>query len=132
MRHPKLLKLERHLKTMFDSIDDELEKVFGELYPLHPARAERGETSNKEHDGLFNIGADFSAGYGSALGRGYIVDISMVTLSDINPDKKAEIEGFVMRLLKKKLPEYFPKRSLEVKRDGALIKIIGDFSLGSL
>jgi hypothetical protein len=33
-------------------------------------------------------------------------------------------------LIRKKLPLYFPGRSLEVARDGKRFKIIGDFSLG--
>ena len=52
---------ERKLKRVFDDIDDYLEEKYGHLYTLHPARAERGETSNKEQDGLFNVGATFSA-----------------------------------------------------------------------
>ena len=70
MYHPKMMEWDKKLKAIFDRIDDKLEDRYGELFPLHPTRAERGTTSNKESDGLFNVGASFTAGYGSKLGRG--------------------------------------------------------------
>ena len=132
MRHHEARKWDRALKSLFDEIDDWLEDRYGGDYVLHPNRPLRGETSNKEMDGLFNIGADFTAGYGSRLGRGYVVQVRMSTLERIPAEVKMNIEEDVERLVREKLPEFFPGRRLEVSRDGSLLKIIGDFSLGSV
>ena len=132
MRHPKLIAWERKLKAMFDEIDDYLENRYGNLYPLHPNRARRGETSNKESDGLFNVGCAFSAGYGSKLGRGYVIEVHMSTLSDIPPEIKLKIEEETAEVVKRKLIIFFPGRVLNIKRDGNVYKIYGDLSLGTL
>ncbi|ORC37358.1 hypothetical protein B4O97_03970 [Marispirochaeta aestuarii] len=132
MRHPKLQQWDETMKKMFDEIDDYLEEKYGHLYPLHPNRAKRGKTSNKEHDGLFNVGTSFTAGFGSELGKGYIIDIDMVTLTRIPDDVREEIEEEVVDLVQERLPRFFPDRDLTVSRDGHVYKIHGDFSLGSL
>ncbi len=132
MRHPKLIAWEKKLKTMFDEIDDFLENKYGTLYPLHPNRAKRGETSNKESDGLFNVGCAFSAGYGSELGRGYVIEVHMSTLSDIPLEIKIKIEKETAELVRKKIKILFPERILKVKKDGNVYKIHGDLSLGDL
>lgn len=119
----KISEFDNKLKKMFDDIDDYLEDKYGGLYPLHPARPIRGTTSNKEHDGLFNIGASFSAGFGSRVGRGYVVDVDMVTLHNI-PDKiTRQIEEDVVHLISSRLPKYFPDRNLGVEKDGTVFKI---------
>jgi len=120
------------MKSMFDEIDDALEDKYGKDFVLHPNRARRGRTANKEMDGLFNIGADFSPGYGSSLGRGYVVHIRISTLENIPDDVRENIKSDVEKWVKKKLPETFPGRNLQLDRDGNLLKIIGDFSLGSV
>jgi len=120
------------MKTMFDRIDDWLEDKYGTTFQLHPNRPRRGRTSNKETDGLFNIGADFSLGYGSELGRGYVVQIEMSTLEHIPKQTRRQIESDVEELVKERLPQFFPGRSLALERDGSLLKIIGDFGLGSV
>lgn len=122
---------ERTLKSLFDEIDDQLEDTYGPLFSLHPARPKRGTTANKEHDGLFDVGASFSAGYGSHLGRGYVVDVDVVTLQTIPATIREKIEADVYRLLNERIPEYFPDREIEVGRDGNLIKIHGDLSFGA-
>ena len=132
MRHPKIDQWDRQLKILFDEIDDYLEQKYGALYPLHPNRASRGRTSNKESDGLFNIGADFSSGYGSRLGRGYVIDVDMVTLADVPESVREEIETEVVELVAERLPRFFPGRELSVSRDGRVYKIHGDLSLGTL
>jgi hypothetical protein len=132
MRHPKLVEFERKLKALFDSIDDHLEQKYGDLFPLHPARARRGETSNKEQDGLFTIGANFSPGFGSEFGRGYVIEVRMVTLADVPDYVREQIEQEVADLAAEKLPYYLPGRKLTVDRDGRLYKIHGDLSLGTL
>jgi hypothetical protein len=129
MRHPKVIEFERKLKRLFDSIDDHLEGKYGGLYSLHPARPKRGKTSNKEQDGLFNIGASFSPGYGSQYGRGYVVDVAMVTLEQIPKDVREKIEFETLQLIRKKIQEYFPERDLSVHKDGNTYKIHGDLRL---
>ncbi|MCK5736643.1 MAG: hypothetical protein KAH21_09200, partial [Spirochaetaceae bacterium] len=98
----------------------------------HPNRARRGKTSNKEMDGLFNIGADFTPGYGSSLGRGYVVTIRISTLDHIPVDIREKIKFDVELMVRERLPAVFPGRMLQVERDGNLLKIIGDFNLGSV
>ena len=132
MRHPKLVEFERQLKAMFDSIDDYLEEEYGDLYPLHPARAKRGRTANKQQDGLFNVGANFTPGFASTYGRGYLIEVRMVTLANVPDYVREQIEQEVADLAAEKLPYYLPGRTLTVDRDGRLYKIHGDLSLGSV
>ena len=132
VRHVKTIAWEQKLKKVFDRIDDILEKKYGDMYPLHPARPERGETSNKEHDGLFDLSAVFSAGFGSEHGRGYIVRSRIATLAEVPPEVAEKIEEEVAEMLRKELPEAFPGRNLDVTRDGHILKIQGDLSLGEV
>ena len=127
-QHPRLQEWEGRLKAVFDQIDDWLEDRYGTDYPLHPARAARGATANKEDDGLFNVGAAYSAGFGSSNGPGYVVDVRMATLSGVDASTRARLEEEVVDLLAEKLPEAFPGRNIEVKRDGHVYKISGDLS----
>lgn len=132
MRHLKAIEWEDRLKAVFDRIDDLLEERYGKKYPLHPNRPPRGATANREQDGLFNVGAAFSAGFGSKEGPGYIVEIRMATLSNIPEAVRREIEDRVVDLLRKELPKAFPDRELTVSRDGPVYKIHGDLSLGEV
>jgi hypothetical protein len=130
MQHPQLVEFEKRLKKLFDSIDDRLETRYGKLYPLHPSRAPRGTTSNKEQDGLFNIGASFSAGFGSRVGKGYVLDVRMVTLAHVPDYVRDEIIEDAVRSVQERLPYYFPDRDLSVVHDHNVFKIRGDLSLG--
>ena len=132
MNHPKMVQWDNSLKRLFDEIDDYLEDTYGGLYPLHPNRPSRGKTSNKEHDGLFNVGAFFTPGFGSSLGRGYVVDVEISTLNNVLPQEQALIEDDVVRQIKARLPRFFPDRELHVQKDGRVYKIWGDLSLGNL
>ena len=132
MFHPKTVEFDETLKKVFDEIDDYLEDYYGDLYSLHPARLPRGEASNKSHDGLFNVGASYTAGFGSVYGKGYAVEISMVTLAKVDPELIEKIENEVKELLEIKLAEFFPERKLYVDKDGPCLKIYGDFTLGDL
>ena len=123
---------ENSLKILFDEIDDALEEKYGKLFPLHPSRARRGTTSSREQDGLFNVGASFSAGFGSRYGRGYVIDIDMVTLSTVPTDVRELVYNDVVIMLRTMLPERFPGRELNVERDGRIFKIFGDLSLGEM
>ena len=131
MPHPRTNEFDKKLKRVFDRVDDYLEKTYGGEYPLHPSRPHRGETSNKAQDGLFNVGASFSAGYGSEIGRGYVVDVDMVTLVHIPTDVREQIERDAVRKIEDYLEEEFPNRKLHVSKDRTPFKINGDLSLGS-
>lgn len=117
------------LKKIFDLIDDYLENNYGDKYQLHPNRAKRGETANKSSDGLFNVGASFSAGYGSVYGRGYVVDVHIATLENIPETVQKQIEEEVADLLKKIIPEHFPDQDIKINRDGRILKIHGELIL---
>jgi hypothetical protein len=132
VRHYSTVQFETKLKKVFDRIDDYLEEQYGDRYPLHPARAKRNETANKEDDGLFNVGAAFSAGFGSELGPGYVVEVRMATLADVPEDVRDKLERVVVVCLRNELPKAFPKRKLKVKRDGPVYKVFGDLSLGAV
>jgi len=129
MRGGKVLKWEKKLKDIFDQIDVELEEEYGDRYSLRPNRPQVGETANPEASGLFNIGAAFSAGYGSEHGRGYIVRVHMSASSKVPGEVREAIERKVAEKLKKLLPENFGDQDLRVERDGNVFKIVGDFGL---
>lgn len=132
VRHPKAVAWERKLDRVFHEIDDELESLYGDRYPLHPARAAKGRTSNPEDDGLFSVGAAFSAGYGSRHGPGYVVRMRVATLRHVPDDVLEEIEDTVVARLREKLPVAFAGRELKVERDGPVFKIYGDLGLGAV
>ncbi len=120
---------EKRLKAVFDDIDRELERLYSGRFRLHPARRPEGATSNPEMDGLFNVGASFSAGFGSKLGPGYVVDIHLSTLERIPAELKTEIRDKVQSMLIEKLPVAFPERHLQVDRERKHLRIPGDLSL---
>ncbi len=129
---PKQRELELLLRQLCDDLDRFLEDNYGEKYPLHPNRPERGKAARVAYDGLFSTGTKFTLGYGSDHGRGYLVDVEISTLARVKPEDREEIENATVSFLTKHLPKYFPNRDLEVVKDGPVYKIIGDFSLGSL
>lgn len=132
MYHPALEKWESNLKAVVDELDVLLEDKFGSQYILHPARPVRGTTSNKSHDGLFDIVSSFTPGKGSQYGKGYIVDVHMSTLEHIPKKIQNRIYNISINFLREKLPEFFPGVKLEVHQDGSVIKIHGDLSLGEV
>ena len=109
----KVRKLDDKLKKIFDIIDDYLENNYGSKYHLHPNRPKRGSTANKASDGLFNVGASFSAGYGSVFGRGYVVDVDLVTLDHIPEKIQLDIENEVADLLRSIIPDFFPEQDIK-------------------
>jgi len=132
MSHPSLEDWEKNLKRILDELDDLLENQYGTRYHLHPARASRGKTSNKAHDGLFDITALFTLGVGSEHGEGYVIDIHMVTLEQVPEKIRNEIETITLKRLRESLPNYFPGKNLKVNKDGNVIKLYGDLRLGLL
>ena len=132
LKHRSLANWEAKLKKIFDRIDDHLEDLYGKQYSLHPNRARRGLTGNKEQDGLFNVGASYSLGIGSEHGSGYIVEVRLATLAHIEPVVRTRIGDEVAEFLTRELPISFPGRKLDVARDGNVYKIFGDLSLGKI
>jgi glycine/D-amino acid oxidase-like deaminating enzyme len=130
-RHPVVLRWEEDLKKAFDEIDHALEARYGDQYPLRPSRPAQGTTANPEDDGLFNVGASFTPGYGSKLGRGYVINVHMSTWARVPADRQELIEEEVAALLRERLPALFPGRDLRVDRDGHVFKITGDLSITS-
>ena len=129
MRHPSLEKWEDKLRKIFYQIDDILEDKYGGLYPLKPGRKPRGVAPTNDADGLFDLGVNFSGGFGSQLGPGYVFRVGIATLEHIPPTVRAEIESFTIELIREKLKEAFPENELSVSRDGNIFKIYGDLSL---
>ena len=125
----KLEEWEGRLYTLLREIDGVLEDKYGKLYPLHPARPERGETANPQYDGLFRITASYSAGYGSKLGPGYIFRVELVTFEMVPDETRLSIEEEAMQMAEDGLKRVFPERELSIARDGNVIKIYGDLSL---
>ena len=125
----KIRQFDDKLKKIFDLIDDYLENNYGNKYRLHPNRPERGETANKASDGLFNVGASFSAGYGSVYGRGYVVDVDLATLDNVPETVQKQIESEVADLLREIIHEHFPEQDIKVNRDGDVLKIYGELIL---
>ena len=132
MWHPKMNEFDDRMKELFDEVDHFIEDLYGGRYALHPMRPARGETSNPEADGLFNIGVNFSAGNRSELGRGYIIDVSMSTLENVEKEVRLEIYLAVAEKVQQLLPRYFPERNLAVRQEGNIFKIQGDFILGEI
>jgi len=129
MRHQKAKAWEKRLKFVFDKIDIELEHRYREHFDLHPSRPEHGTTSSREMDGLFNIGASYSAGFGSRLGPGYVVDIRLSTLEQIPKTLKIELRDKIQAMLIEKLPAAFPGKMLRVDKEGSHLRIHGDLNL---
>ena len=129
----KLERWEHRLKQIFDEIDTEFEQEGAwRKFRRHPNRPPAFATSNREDDGLFDLGAAFTVGIGSAHGPGYVVQARIATLESIPAETRAKFEAEVARRLKEKLPAAFPGVKLFVDRDGPVYKIHGDLSLGSL
>ncbi len=120
---------EQTLKGVFDDIDAELETEYGGRYSLHPSRPAHGTTANPEDDGLFNVGAAFTAGFGSKYGPGYVVEIRLSTLINVPDEVREEIKGKVFQRLEKRLLKAFPGKVLHVSEENGIIRIYGDLSL---
>jgi hypothetical protein len=129
MRHRKATEWEKTLKGVFDEIDTELEQDYRDRFDLHPARPPHEATSSREMDGLFNIGASYSAGFGSRFGPGYVVDIRLATLQRVPHALKQELRDKVQALLAAKLPGAFPGKELHVDQELRHLRIHGDLSL---
>lgn len=112
------------------NLDDYLEDLYGTKYRLHPNRLKRGSGSNPRFDGLFSTALAFTLGYGSNAGRGYVVEVDIRTLDRVSPEERQEINDAAFSYIQNNLKIMFPNRDLSIVKDGNLMKIVGDFSLG--
>lgn len=131
MRHHKAEAWEEKLDQAMEELDHYLEDKYGDRYILHPARPKEGKTADPASNGLFGVSANFTLGYGSEKGKGYVVDVRMVTLQPVEEAVRDTIEQVAIEKLQDLLPKYFPETHLNIHRDGPVIKIYGDLSLGT-
>jgi len=129
--HPKQIALEALMRKMCDELDDRLEENFGTAYPRHPNRPARGKAASVAYDGLFSTGTQFTLGYGSDHGRGYIVSVEIRTLSKVKIEDERAVEEATVAIINELLPQNFPDRVIKLEKDGKVYKLVGDFSLGS-
>jgi len=132
MRHHAAIKWEARLDKVMRELDAYLEEKYKGEYILHPARPVQGETANPSYDGLFSIHANFTLGLGSKIGKGYAVDVKLMTLQHVPDDVRDEIENVAQEKLEDLLPKYFPEIELHIDQDGPVLKIHGDLSLGNV
>jgi len=129
MRHHRVEEWETRLNELLKQVDHALEDEYGHLFAVHPARPQRGMTANPQHDGLFRVTASFSPGFGSELGRGYVLQLDLVTLEKVPQAKLERIQKKAVSLIQDGLERVLPGRGLTVQRDGNVWKIVGDLSL---
>ena len=129
MRHPRVEEWEAKLNTLLKHVDATLEAQMGTQYSLHPARPDHGSTANPQNDGLIRITASFTPGFGSKLGKGYVLQFDLVTLEEVSKAQRDQLEQEAVRLIQARLEATLPGRNLRVLRDDHVWKIIGDLSL---
>ena len=129
MRGARVEAMEARLHAVLERVDAELERRHGDRYDLHPARQPHGTAARRQYDGLFEVTAGFSAGYGSTHGPGYAVDLRVVTLEHVPPEVREAFETEAVGLLEAELKAAFPARELEIVRDVHGLKIVGDLKL---
>lgn len=122
-------KMEEALFKALEAADAQMEGRYGDMFPLHPARPPHLTSVNRQYDGLFELGAGFSAGFGSKFGPGYALSFRIVTLDNVPSDFREKFEGEAVEVLKGELAKQFPDRELEIVRDVDSWKIVGDLSL---
>ena len=132
MKHHSLSQWEKKLYSLILEVDHYLEKRYGDNFRRHPARPPHGQTSSVSQDGVFSVTSNFSLGLGSQHGRGYTIDIKIVTLETVDPDTREAIEKDAIGKMRELLPDYFPDRELHLQQDGNVIKLYGDLSLGNI
>ena len=122
-------KMEEALFKALEAADSKMEERYGDRFPLHPARPPHMTSVNRQYDGLFELGAGFSAGFGSKFGPGYALSFRIVTLSNVPDDFRAKFEAEAVEALREELAKTFPDRGLEIVRDVNGWKIVGDLSI---
>ena len=129
MRGVRVEAMEERLHAALERVDAELERRHGDRYDLHPARQPHGTAARRQYDGLFEVTAGFSAGYGSTHGPGYAVNLRIVTLEHVPPEAREAFETEAVGLLETELKAAFPARELAIVRDVHGLKIVGDLKL---
>ncbi len=129
MRHQRVEEWESKLNELLMRVDSALEDKFGSWLAPHPSRPARGSAANPQYDGLFSVNTGFTAGFGSKLGRGYVVQIDAVTLEAVPVEKRHAIESYAAELIREGLKTAFPGTDLALRQDGPVWKIVGDLSL---
>lgn len=122
-------KMEEALFAALAEVDSEMESRYGGKFALHPARPPHGTAASRQYDGLFELGAGFSAGFGSKFGPGYALALRIVTLEDVPDSFRNQFEEEAVGLLRESLARHLPGRKLDVVRDGGSWKIVGDLSI---
>ena len=122
-------KMEETLFQALEAADAQMEERYGDAFPLHPARPPHKTSVNRQYDGLFEIGAGFSAGFGSKFGPGYALSLRIVTLQNVPADFREKFESEAVEVLQEELKRHFPDRELKIVRDVDSWKIVGDLSL---
>ena len=130
--HPKQAQFEEKLTSICIQLDEYLEDTYAGSFVPHPNRLARGEGANPCYDGLFSTSASFSLGYGTKSGRGYIFNVELRSLQFVPAHVKDDIKQRAFTFIEKKLPEVIPDRKLELILEDGMIKLIGDFTLGTL
>ena len=128
--HPKQIELEAVLRRLCDDLDHYLEDTYGDRYPLHPNRPARGTAASVAYDGLFSTGTQFTLGYGSDHGRGYLVSVEIRTLSTVRQEDRERLKD-LHRISAIDHPHLFSRSGIEAETDGNVYKLVGDFSLGN-
>ncbi len=124
--------MEEKIFHALEATDSEMERRYGDRFPLHPARLPDGEAASRQYDGLFSLSAGFTAGIGSQFGPGYSLDLRMVTLEAVPKSFREQFEREAVEVLQGELSKQFPDRRLEVVHDVNGYKIVGDLSLGEV
>ncbi len=132
MRHQHVEKWESRLNELLRQVDHVLEEKYGHLFATHPARPPKGSTANPQQDGLFRVTASFSPGFGTELGKGYVLQLDLVTLEKVPQAKVDRIQREAVRLIQNGLENVLPGRDLAVRRDANVWKIVGDLSITSM
>lgn len=130
--HYKLQQFEDQLRALCDDLDGYLEDTYGKTYTIRVGRPERGAACSSQYDGLFSTTTQFTPGYGSATGKGYVVTVTICTFDQVDETLRKEIMDDAFAYVQAVLPHYFPDRKLSLVHDGNVMKIVGDFSLGSV
>jgi len=131
-QHPKMEAWDQALQDAVETVDREMERRHGHTFSLRWNRPQAGETCNPQMDGLFNIGIQFTLGYGSDKGRGYLLDVQIASRENPGEALRHRWEDEAAELLRDELAERFPGRELYLERDGRQYKITGDFNLGAV
>ena len=129
MRGVRVEAMEARLHGALERVDAELERRYGTRYDLHPARLPHGAAARRQYDGLFELNANFSAGFGSEHGPGYAITLRVVTLEKVPPAERETFEREAVELLEQQLKSAFPERELALVRDVHGVKLVGDLTL---